>query len=348
MKKEINCTFMMSGTYALESDSVFTAWKEAQGNLPLPTQREYVGDSLKVDSLDECMIANGWDEEAVEDLSSMSKENLIQEIARRYTQGVEVSDNEGYSTSLLKDFLLDYHGVTYTPTVSQSLSVKTPVGDIVVSTNHTSDGVQIGLRHHDSTQDVPIAALSFLPKDKSTSGEDCLKMTVEGAGQKSQTEEEIDIDGIEDYFQKDGATDFSSLEFRYHPWKWRDKVLVSRARQSVEVLRRLTEKDTPVPREAQFLIKFSDGTETVAFAEELSLWNIPAGGLPDSIELVYDVNPKYQNADRNGQVVKVVKELSDKSDPMFLEAIFLVRFNDGTETGAYHSELLLTDVPTKR
>ena len=76
MKKEIHCTLMMSGTYYLESNSVYDAWKEAQGNLPLPNQREYVGDSLEVDSLDQCMIANGWEEEDVEKLSCMTDDEL--------------------------------------------------------------------------------------------------------------------------------------------------------------------------------------------------------------------------------------------------------------------------------
>lgn len=117
MKKEINCTFMMSGTYSLESNSVYDAWLEAQGKLiPLPLQREYVGDSLEVSSLAECMTANGWDEEEVDDLSSMSKEELIQEIDRRCELGIAFK-NEAYSTSRLKEFLLDYYGFPYTTPV---------------------------------------------------------------------------------------------------------------------------------------------------------------------------------------------------------------------------------------
>ena len=93
MKKEINCTFMMSGTYSLESNSVYDAWKEAQGNLPLPNQREYVGDSLEVDSLDQCMIANGWEEDA--DLG--------------------ISESRKAETNRMKEFLLDYYGTPYAP-----------------------------------------------------------------------------------------------------------------------------------------------------------------------------------------------------------------------------------------
>lgn len=115
MKKKINCTFIMSGTYTLESNSVYAAWREAHGNLPLPPQREYVPDSLEVDFLDACMLANGWEEEEVEDLATMTRKELTQEINRRCELGIETVRNEGYTTTRLKEFLLDYYGAPYTP-----------------------------------------------------------------------------------------------------------------------------------------------------------------------------------------------------------------------------------------
>ena len=93
MKKEINCTFAMSGTYSLESASVYDAWLEAQGNLPLPAQREYVSDSLEVESLDQCMVANGWEEDEVERLSCMTEDELTREIFRREDADLGISES---------------------------------------------------------------------------------------------------------------------------------------------------------------------------------------------------------------------------------------------------------------
>ncbi len=115
MKKEINCTFAMSGTYSLESASVYDAWLEAQGNLPLPAQREYVSDSLEVESLDQCMVANGWEEDEVERLSCMTEDELTREIFRREDADLGISESWKAETKRMKEFLLDYYGTPYAP-----------------------------------------------------------------------------------------------------------------------------------------------------------------------------------------------------------------------------------------
>lgn len=123
MKKEINCTFAMSGTYSLESASVYDAWLEAQGNLPLPAQREYVSDSLEVESLDQCMVANGWEEDEVERLSCMTEDELTREIFRREDADLGISESWKAETKRMKEFLLDYYG---TPTLPPSPTSRSP------------------------------------------------------------------------------------------------------------------------------------------------------------------------------------------------------------------------------
>lgn len=113
--KEINCTFMMSGTYYLDENSVHAARLKAMGSLPLPEDRDYISDSLTVDGLDECMIANGWSYEEVEDLSKLSAEILIKTLDTQHNLGLETSPNSPYTSTRLKEFLLDYYGIEYNP-----------------------------------------------------------------------------------------------------------------------------------------------------------------------------------------------------------------------------------------
>lgn len=111
--KTINCTFTMSGTYILKEKSVYAAWQKARGNLPLPQDREYLSDSLVVDDLAECMLANGWDDDEVNALSRFTPETLTTEIDRRRKAGIEKDDEWEFTTTRLKEFLLDYYGVDY-------------------------------------------------------------------------------------------------------------------------------------------------------------------------------------------------------------------------------------------
>lgn len=111
--KTINCTFTMSGTYILKEKSVYAAWQKARGNLPLPQDREYLSDSLVVDDLAECMLANGWDDDEVNALSRFTPVTLTTEIDRRRKAGIEKDDEWEFTTTRLKEFLLDYYGVDY-------------------------------------------------------------------------------------------------------------------------------------------------------------------------------------------------------------------------------------------
>lgn len=111
--KEINCTFMMGGTYYLEERSVCAAREKAMVNLPLPEDRDYIDDSLTVDDLAECMVANGWGEDVVEELSSLTPEALIQMLDERYQQGLEVAPGTPYTTTQLREFLLDYYDIDH-------------------------------------------------------------------------------------------------------------------------------------------------------------------------------------------------------------------------------------------
>lgn len=113
--KEINCTFQMGGTYYLKERSVLAARRRAMTDLPLPEDRDYINDSLVVDDLDECMVANGWSDEEVAYLSKLESSTLIKMIGQRIKDGVEVAPNEPFTTARLKMFLLDYYDIEYTP-----------------------------------------------------------------------------------------------------------------------------------------------------------------------------------------------------------------------------------------
>ena len=111
--KTIGCTFTMTGAYDLAAKSVYAAWQKARGNLPLPQDREYLSDSLVVDDLAECMLANGWDDDEVNALSRFTPVTLTTEIDRRRKAGIEKDDEWEFTTTRLKEFLLDYYGVDY-------------------------------------------------------------------------------------------------------------------------------------------------------------------------------------------------------------------------------------------
>ena len=111
--KTIGCTFTMTGAYDLAAKSVYAAWQKAMGGLPLPQDREYLSDSLVVDDLAECMLANGWDDDEVDALSRFTSETLIAEIDRRRKLGIEKDGEWEFTATRLKEFLLDYYGVDY-------------------------------------------------------------------------------------------------------------------------------------------------------------------------------------------------------------------------------------------
>lgn len=116
MSKDINCTFQMGGTYYLEERSVLAARRKAMTNLPLPEDRDYIDDSLVVDDLDECMVANGWAHEEVDELSQLSADALTHMLDYRTRNGLETVPGESYTTTRLKEFLLDYYDIEYVPT----------------------------------------------------------------------------------------------------------------------------------------------------------------------------------------------------------------------------------------
>ena len=116
--KEIGCTFTMGGTYHLDEKSVYAARLKAMGDLPLPEDRDYISDSFTVDDLSGCMVANGWDEDEVNALSRFTPETLTAEIGRRCELGIEEDDEREFTTTRLKEFLLDYYGIEYAPNTS--------------------------------------------------------------------------------------------------------------------------------------------------------------------------------------------------------------------------------------
>ena len=118
--KEIGCTFTMGGTYHLDEKSVYAARLKAMGDLPLPEDRDYISDSFTVDDLAECMVANGWDEDEVNALSRFTPETLTAEIGRRCELGIEEDDEGKFTTTRLKEFLLDYYGIEYAPITPSS------------------------------------------------------------------------------------------------------------------------------------------------------------------------------------------------------------------------------------
>ena len=118
--KEIGCTFTMGGTYHLDEKSVYAARLKAMGDLPLPEDRDYISDSFTVDDLSECMVANGWDEDEVNALSRFTPETLTAEIGRRCELGIEEDDEREFTTIRLKEFLLDYYGIEYAPSIPSS------------------------------------------------------------------------------------------------------------------------------------------------------------------------------------------------------------------------------------
>ena len=124
MSKEINCTFQMGGTYHLEERSVLAAQRKAMGNLPLPEDRDYVDDSLMVDELNECMVANGWSYEEVDELSRFSADALTRMITSRISAGLESIPSNSHTTTRLKEFLLDYYDVEYAATQDDKQKLK--------------------------------------------------------------------------------------------------------------------------------------------------------------------------------------------------------------------------------
>lgn len=58
-KFEIPCTWMMSGAYHVEAETLEDAIAKVETeNLPLPTERQYVSDSLRLDPIDEIRETN--------------------------------------------------------------------------------------------------------------------------------------------------------------------------------------------------------------------------------------------------------------------------------------------------
>ena len=141
--KEIGCIFTMNGTYHLNEKSVYAARLKAMENLPLPENRDYVPDSLIVDDITECMVANGWDEDEVDALSRFTTETLTAEIDRRCKLGIEEDDEGEFTTTRLKEFLLDFYGVEYGASVEngpQSNNQSLSKCFIVICSNSVDEG----------------------------------------------------------------------------------------------------------------------------------------------------------------------------------------------------------------
>lgn len=141
--KEIGCIFTMNGTYHLNEKSVYAARLKAMENLPLPENRDYVPDSLIVDDITECMVANGWAEDEVDALSRFTTETLTAEIDRRCKLGIEEDDEGEFTTTRLKEFLLDFYGVEYGASVEngpQSNNQSLSKCFIVICSNSVDEG----------------------------------------------------------------------------------------------------------------------------------------------------------------------------------------------------------------
>ena len=141
--KEIGCIFTMTGTYHLNEKSVYAARLKAMENLPLPENRDYVPDSLIVDDITECMVANGWAEDEVDALSRFTTETLTAEIDRRCKLGIEEDDEGEFTTTRLKEFLLDFYGVEYGASVEngpQSNNQSLSKCFIVICSNSVDEG----------------------------------------------------------------------------------------------------------------------------------------------------------------------------------------------------------------
>lgn len=99
-------------------DSLYLAWKKATSELP---------EGCTLDSLDNCMILNGWRPKDLEQLTTTYSdvEDLIAELDLRSSMGVE-SVEDGFSTDCLKAFLYDYFGIRYEDVKTQPITLVCP------------------------------------------------------------------------------------------------------------------------------------------------------------------------------------------------------------------------------
>jgi hypothetical protein len=88
--------------------------------------------------------------------------------------------------------------------VPSALRVETPLGAIIVRTDMDEDGVWVDLRRPDADQDMPLVYASCSPRTKTT--EPLITVRVGGEGRKGHVDEEIVMDGIEDYFRTEDVS----------------------------------------------------------------------------------------------------------------------------------------------
>ena len=109
---EVPANWRMFGSYYIEANNLREAINKVGGPLPLPSERDYIDDSLIVDEIDEVYAANDM---AVPELS---KEKIIEELDKRTDPRVEITEcfdpaTARYRIDDLIGILRDYYDVKY-------------------------------------------------------------------------------------------------------------------------------------------------------------------------------------------------------------------------------------------
>lgn len=109
---DIPCTWQMYGTYRIKAENLREAIKQCEGDLPLPSERGYISDSLRIDDIDVIYEANGIE------IPKLSKEEIHEELDKRLNAELDI---EKYfnpqarfcSFDDLVGVLRDYYGEEY-------------------------------------------------------------------------------------------------------------------------------------------------------------------------------------------------------------------------------------------
>lgn len=111
-KFEIPCMWRMYGSYQIEANNIREAINKAGENLPLPSECDYVDDSLVVDEIDVVYEANDIP------IPALGREQIRKELDRRTKLQAKITDcfdpdTVKYNIDELIGFLRDYYNEIY-------------------------------------------------------------------------------------------------------------------------------------------------------------------------------------------------------------------------------------------
>lgn len=111
-KFEVPCTWRMYGSYHIEAENLREAINKAEKNLPLPSERDYVDDSLVIDEIDAVYEANNIP------IPTLGRKQIRAELDKRTDPQLHIlgcfdPETAAYSTDELIGILRDYYGETY-------------------------------------------------------------------------------------------------------------------------------------------------------------------------------------------------------------------------------------------